>query len=202
MYRVLCSFHALLYSELYIEEEFMNNTKVTNYFDKSVATINLISQELSDEEVKQLIGIFNSHEVYKWLFQRRRKGKKFDYICIKAFISWSVESFDNETNFTYLLKDNAGIVVGGGDLQRGDSEHVTIGYWANQNYRGYMINFIRVLVETAFDSGFSIIEAYPDKMNHKSRDILKRNNFQFVSFIDKQGYQLAKYIYSKKSHNT
>ncbi len=169
------------------------NKIIHNYSNNLTGTLVPLDKPLTQIEIDQLHEIFNSPEVYKWLFLRKLNDKEFTHDNITNYVNWSIKEWQLPRSRNFLLISDDKIIYGGGDLQKLDDTTVTLGFWSNPKYPGFATNMVKELINIARKLHYKIIDAYCEQGNVKPLKVLERNNFEFIENIQKDGYILLKY---------
>jgi len=172
----------------------MESFELRNYITSEKASLEplLDLKQITKENVLEIKQIFNSESVFK-MFNRSRKGKKFETSDVMKYLNWSVAQTLNGKNISYFVRDGHNVICGGLDLQKVNENTVTIGYWADGNKPGFITNAVNLLLDVAKNIGYVSIDAYPEKENIKSIRVLERTGFDFIEEIVKDDYVLMKY---------
>lgn len=132
----------------------------------------------SDEDIKKIVEICNRLNVYDILFKKRLKGRPYTEEDARGFINNLVkEGWEKQTNFVFIIRKSDSEIIGAIDIKSADLDRAEIGYWADENYSGFMTNTVNELLSLAKEGGFKKLFAGVLARNDKSIEVLKRSGF-------------------------
>ena len=136
--------------------------------------------QLTPKDISEIVRICNQHDVYELLFKKMLNGKKYQIANAHSFESWANQGWENNSNFTFLIKSDGEKVIGTIDIKTNDPDNAEVGYWMDKDYPGYMTNALVGLITQAKAVGYRSLVAYTKIENNKSKGVLSRAGFQYV----------------------
>lgn len=114
-------------------------------------------------------------------------GKPYTEKEAQGFVDWVKEGWNKQTHFVFFVRKNDSEIVGAIDIKKADLTRSEVGYWADENYRGFMTNTINELISIAREVGYKKLFAEVKIENSKSVGVLERVGFNKVKEFVKDG---------------
>jgi RimJ/RimL family protein N-acetyltransferase len=118
--------------------------------------------------------------IYDLLFAKRFEGRPYTDKDARGFIDWLKGGWKNQTHFVFIVRKSGSEIIGAIDIKSANLERAEVGYWADENYRGFMTNTVKQLCLLAKDVGFVKLFADVRTDNNKSIGVLERAGFVLV----------------------
>lgn len=142
----------------------------------------LTRDSVSEADIKRIVEICNQPKVKIWVTGRYATGKDGGYTeyDAKKFVETADGGWSKKTSFSYLIRDEAGQIVGTAGLRSPKGAEAEIGYWADtsEGQGGYMTNAVSALCDLARQAGYARLNAFAMPRNSSSRGVLERNGFE------------------------
>ncbi|MHB9020159.1 MAG: GNAT family N-acetyltransferase [Minisyncoccota bacterium] len=150
----------------------------------------------SDNDVEKITKICSQKDAYDILFKNKLNGKPYTEENAHSFINWIKEGWKNQTHFVFLIRKKDSEIVGAIDIKSPDLNRAEIGYWADEDYRGFMTNTVNELSSLAKEIGYIKLFAGVITKNHKSIAVLERAGFKKIKEDKKDGED--HFVYEKE----
>lgn len=131
----------------------------------------------TEEDIKKIVEICNQPSVYANLFSKMCDGKPYSEENAKWFINFVKEGWAKQTNFVFIIRKLDSEIIGAIDIKSANLDRAEIGYWADENYSGFMTNTVNELLSVAKEVGFVKLFAGVLAGNDKSIKVLERSGF-------------------------
>ncbi len=155
-----------------------------------------LDMSFSEDDVKKITKICSQKDAYDILFKNRLSGKPYTEKNARSFIDWIKDGWKNQTHFVFLIRKQDSEIIGAIDIKSPDLNRAEIGYWADENYRGFMTSAVNELFFIAKESGYIKLFAGVLAKNNKSIAVLERTGFRKVKEDKKDGED--HFIYEKE----
>lgn len=142
--------------------------------------------EFTDSDIKKITEICSQNSVYELLFRRMLDGKPYTEKEAQGFVDWVKEGWNKQTHFVFFVRKSDSEIVGAIDIKSADLTRGEVGYWADENYRGFMTNTVNELISTAKGVGYKKLFAEVKIENSKSIGVLERAGFNKMKEIIKE----------------
>ena len=129
----------------------------------------------SDEDIKKIAEICSQENKYNLLFKDMLHGKPYTEENARTFIEWIKGGWEKQTHYVFIIRNPDAKIVGCVDIKGPGGE---IGYWADENYAGFMTNAVKELSSVAKDAGFEELFAWVRETNNKSIGVLERAGYK------------------------
>jgi RimJ/RimL family protein N-acetyltransferase len=150
----------------------------------------------SDSDIKKITEICSQSNTYESLFKERFEGKPYTEKDARDFISWVEDGWKNQTHFVFFIRKSNSEIIGAVDIKSADLNRAEVGYWADENHKGFMTSAVNELSVLAKEVGFSKLFAGVLKTNTKSIGVLERAGFQKIDekkvFINEEDFEYEK----------
>ncbi|MDB5260268.1 MAG: N-acetyltransferase [Candidatus Nomurabacteria bacterium] len=142
----------------------------------------------TDEDIKKIAEICSQENKYNLLFKDMLQGKPYTEEDARKFVNWVKEGWDKQSHYVFFLRKPDGDIVGCIDIKGKEGE---VGYWADENYSGFMTNAAKELSSIAREGGFEKLFAWVRAINDKSIGVLERAGYEKVLEEEKEGKGLS-----------
>jgi RimJ/RimL family protein N-acetyltransferase len=132
----------------------------------------------TEEDIKKIAKICSQENKYNLLFKDRLQGKPYTEEDARKFIAWVKEGWEKQAYYVFFLRNTNGEIIGCVDIKGIEGE---VGYWADENYTGFMTNAVKELSSVAKDAGFKKLFAWVRETNTKSIGVLERAGYEKAS---------------------
>ncbi|MDD4803929.1 MAG: GNAT family N-acetyltransferase [Candidatus Pacebacteria bacterium] len=155
--------------------------EVTNFINnEKYQIVGGTDMVFSDDDILKITKICNQENTYNLLFKERLNGKPYTEDDAKGFIKWLKDGWRNQSFFVFFIRDENEKIIGAIDIKSADLNRAEIGYWADENYRGFMTNTVEEILSLAKERGFLKIFAGVRSDNSKSIGVLERSGLKRV----------------------
>ena len=134
----------------------------------------------SEKDIDKIAKICSQKNIYDMLFAKRLEGRPYTDKEAQGFIDWLKDGWKNQMYFVFIVRKSDGEIIGAIDIKSADLERAEVGYWADENYRGFMTNTVKQLCSLAKGVGFVKLFAGVRFDNGKSIGVLERAGFVLV----------------------
>jgi RimJ/RimL family protein N-acetyltransferase len=141
---------------------------------------------LSKNNIFEIIAICNQEDIYSLLFRDKLNGERYEEPNAQSFVAWANKGWQDGTYFVFIIKNQDDKVIGAIDIKSNNSDLAEIGYWASDNFPGFMTNAVSGLIEQAKNAGCHSFVAYTKLENNKSKGVLSRSGFDYVGQEERQ----------------
>ena len=131
----------------------------------------------SDKDIEKIVEICTRPGTYDFLFSKIFKGRAYTEADAKWFLNFVKEGWENQTNFVFIIRKSDSEIIGVIDIKSANLDRAEIGYWADENYSGFMTNTVNELLSLAKEGGFKKLFAGVLARNDKSIKVLERSGF-------------------------
>jgi RimJ/RimL family protein N-acetyltransferase len=140
----------------------------------------------SDEDIKKIAEICSQESKYNLLFKDMLQGKPYTEENARKFVEWIKGGWEKQTHYVFIVRKPNGEIVGCVDIKGPGGE---VGYWADENYTGFMTNAVKELSTIAKEAGFEKLFAWVRQTNVKSIGVLERAGYvkDFEELNEKKG---------------
>lgn len=152
-----------------------------------------MSRIYTQSDLEQIVKVCNEKLVYKMLFSDLFEGRKYEYKDAEYFITDAQKSWENNSKFVFLIRNEKDEIIAAIDIKSADLESAEIGYWISSDYPGLMTNAVKKLSELAKNTGFKKLWATTKVDNQKSQNVLKRAGFTDLGEVERKGKQRRKF---------
>lgn len=128
----------------------------------------------SEEDVKRIAEICSQKDK-QFMFEDFIQGNKYTEENARNFIKFVKDGWVNKTHYVFFIRKSDGEIVGCMDIKGQGGE---VGYWADENYSGFMTNAVSELSSIAKEAGFSKLFAWVRDWNVKSVGALERAGYE------------------------
>ena len=132
---------------------------------------------MKKEDIEKIVEICNRPGTYDFLFSKIFKGRAYTEADAKWFLNFVKEGWENQTNFVFIIRKSDSEIIGVIDIKSANLDRAEIGYWADENYSGFMTNTVNELLSLAKEGGFKKLFAGVLARNDKSIKVLERSGF-------------------------
>lgn len=154
------------------------NREVTNYnTGEKYEMLGGEDMTFSEEDIQKIVEICNRPNVYDVLFRSLFRGRPYTEDDAKWFINFVREGWKNQTNFVFIVRKEDSEIIGAIDIKSANLDRAEIGYWADENYSGFMTNTVNEILSLAKDAGYLKLFAGVLARNDKSIKVLERSGF-------------------------
>jgi len=150
----------------------------------------------SDSDIKKITKVCSQKDAYDILFKKRLNGEPYTEEDARSFIEWVKNGWKDQTHFVFLIRKSDSEIIGAIDIKSSDLNRAEIGYWADENYRGFMTNAVNELSLLAKEAGYIRLFAGVLARNNRSVAVLERAGFKKIKDDKKDGED--HYIYEKE----
>jgi RimJ/RimL family protein N-acetyltransferase len=160
---------------------FKNNIKkeIVNFLNKEkYQLVGGDDMVFTETDINKITKICNQKDTYELLFKNRLNGRPYTQKDAQDFIDWLKKGWKDQTHFVFFVRKNDGEIIGAIDIKSNDLSRAEIGYWGDENYRGFMTNTLEQLISLAKNAGFVRLFAGVRSDNLKSLGVLERANFK------------------------
>lgn len=137
--------------------------------------------DFSDDDIEKIVKICSQKNTYEILFKERLDGHPYTTEAALGFVNWVKEGWENNTHFVFFVRKIDGEIIGAIDIKSSDLMKAEIGYWADENFRGFMTNTVQELSLLAKTAGFSKLVAGALATNSNSVSVLERSGFTKIT---------------------
>ena len=134
----------------------------------------------SDIDIKKIEKICSQKGVYDILFNKKLNGRSYTEEDAIGFIKWLKEGWKDQTHFVFLIRKKDSEIIGAIDIKSLNLDRAEIGYWADENYRGFMTNTVKELSLLAKEAGYIRLFAGVLARNNRSVAVLERAGFKKI----------------------
>ena len=131
----------------------------------------------SEKDIKKIVEICNRPSTYDILFNKPFKGRAYTEADAKWFENFVKEGWEKQTHFVFVIRKTDSEIIGVIDIKSTDFDRAEIGYWADENYSGFMTNTVNELLSLAKEGGYKKLFAGVLARNDKSIKVLERSGF-------------------------
>ncbi|MCL5017315.1 MAG: GNAT family N-acetyltransferase [Patescibacteria group bacterium] len=152
----------------------------------------------SDDDIKKITKICSQKNAYDILFKKRLNGKPYTEEDARSFVKWIKGGWNDQTHFVFIVRKQDSEIIGAIDIKSRDLNRAEIGYWADENYRGFMTNAVVELCSLAKGVGYAKLFAGVLARNSRSIGVLERAGFKKIKEDKKDGedhFQYEKALY-------
>ncbi len=129
----------------------------------------------SEEDIKKIAEICSQENIYNLLFKDILQGKPYTEENARKFVEWVKDGWEKQTHYVFIVRKPNGEIVGCLDIKGHEGE---VGYWADENYTGFMTNTVKELSSVAKGAGFKKLFAWVRETNKKSVGVLERAGYE------------------------
>lgn len=136
--------------------------------------------EFTEGDIKKIAEICSQNSVYELLFRRMLDGKPYTEKEAQGFVDWVKSGWSKQTHFVFFVRKSDSEIVGAIDIKSADLNRGEVGYWADENYKGFMTNTVNELISLAKEVGYIKLFAGVKSENSKSVGVLERAGFNKI----------------------
>lgn len=138
----------------------------------------------SEADIRKITEICSQRKIYDVLFNQRLNGTAYTQKNAEAFVNWIQEGWNANTHFVFFVRKQTGEIIGALDIKSATLAKAYVGYWADENYRGFMTNALIALITIAQQAGYICLGARVLHDNYASIAVLERAGFKKISVDD------------------
>lgn len=153
-------------------QNFLNNE---NYY-----LVGGVNMAFSEDDINKIVKICNQKDTYELLFRERLNNRPYTKNDAEDFLDWVKVGWKDQTHFVFFVRKTDAEIIGAIDIKSANLNRAEVGYWADENYRGFMTNTLKELIKLAKDAGFIKLFAGVRTDNKKSIRVLERTGFMKI----------------------